>query len=170
MKVLITAAATLPIPGPGSSSGDEIPSSMSTNAHGDDQEVGEVDGNQENESEPLSTSVRVKTEAVTSSTPDQAPVIPTGLAQLLGASNAEFNQTPLYLIPLKEAELAQQQSVAVASSVLQQPQYLASSQVSSQGCSRVFIIKGMCLSFIYMCVFEYSSVLFDTPSTNLHTF
>jgi hypothetical protein len=58
-------------------------------------------------------------------------------------------QAPLYLLPLKEAEYAQEQAAAAAAAAgggVPTPMYLAghlaSRQVSSQGCSRVFIIKG----------------------------
>lgn len=64
-----------------------------------------------------------------------------GITQLGHASKADLLQAPLYLVPLKEAEIVQQQ-VAAAASSLGQPMFLPSRQVSSQGCSRVFIIKG----------------------------
>lgn len=72
-----------------------------------------------------------------------------GLSAIAGLNNftsvnashkSDLLHAPLYLAPLKEAEYAQEQ--AAASSMQAPSMYLASRQVSSQGCSRVFIIKG----------------------------
>lgn len=64
-----------------------------------------------------------------------------GITQAGQPTKSDLLQAPLYLVPLKEAEIAQQQ-VATVSNSLGGPLYLPSRQVSSQGCSRVFIIKG----------------------------
>jgi len=161
VKVLITTAATLPIPAPGSSPAEQASHNKSSLSL----EAGEDETSEDNQSERAERPARVKTEAATPLR-DHTSGTSSSLGELGALKNIDLIQAPLYLVPLKEAELVQQQAAAVAaaSSALQQPLYLASSQVSSQGCSRVFIIKGAfpfkksmpvlasCLSVFELCV------------------
>ena len=143
VKVLITTAATLPIPAPGSTPADQTGNTKPSMSL----EAGEDETSEDNLSERADGSARVKSEAATTLRDNQA--LSSSLSELAAAKSIDLIQAPLYLVPLKEAELVQQQ--AAISNALQQPLYLASSQVSSQGCSRVFIIKGTFLFILSLC-------------------
>lgn len=138
VKILIASAAsqavTLP-PLPTEQSLAAASDGNNNNNMGSDTENGPAGVNEDEgqDSDPES-GPRVKAEP-------SDPSLAAGITQLGQASKADLLQAPLYLVPLKEAELVQQQ-VAAAANSMGQGLFLPSRQVSSQGCSRVFIIKG----------------------------
>ena len=136
--MLITTAATLPVPAPGTAAAEAY------SAANKSPKENEEEGSKEGDADRSEASDRQKAE---DGTPDgEGEATPsTGLSQLVGATKADLSNVPLYLVPLKEAELAQQQAAAalrVGVGLPPQPVVPPNNQVSSQGCSRVFIIKG----------------------------
>jgi hypothetical protein len=163
VKVLIATAATLPVPDISAAPSDTNQNNKPNDPAKENGETNEQRGNENGKTERSAAAA----DSSTASASERLQPGATELSKLLGSStsSADLTQTPLYLVPLKEAERTQQQAAAVTAAVnafqhhsqqqqqqqlqqqlqqqQQQPMYL-SSQVSSQGCSRVFIIKGLC--------------------------
>ena len=163
VKVLIATAATLPVPDISTAPSDTQLNSKPNDPSKESGETKEQIGNENGKAERSAATADSSTASASAGPQPGA----TELSKLLGSStsSADLTPTPLYLVPLKEAERTQQQAAAVTAAVnafqhhsqqqqqqqqlqqqlqqQQQPMYL-SSQVSSQGCSRVFIIKGLC--------------------------
>jgi hypothetical protein len=154
VKILVNTAASLPARPPSEDSAE------SGEANGAEDDANAEEGEEDEEGGDTDSEIinRIKAEPLiggpgSSETPaaTQQPgtvPVPAGFpsASSLPASGAKQDllQAPLYLMPLKEAELAQEHAAAAVATVgnLQGPIFLANRQVSSQGCSRVFIIKG----------------------------
>ena len=164
MKVLITSAATLPVPAPGTAAAEAFSSANKT-LQGGDEEGSQVDG--------VERSEKAGDAASSGSSTTEGTTPSTGLSQLVGATKVDLSTVPLYLVPLKEAELAQQQAAAalrVGVGLPPQPVVIVqNNQVSSQGCSRVFIIKGMLLYFDTLCFSQIVMISYFAPGFLLFT-
>ena len=140
--MLITTAATLPVPAPGTAAAEAY--SAANKAPKENEEEGSKEGDADRSE--ASEGQRAVDGAPDGASATEGGATPsTGLSQLVGATKADLSNVPLYLVPLKEAELAQQQAAAalrVGVGLPPQPVVPPNNQVSSQGCSRVFIIKG----------------------------
>jgi hypothetical protein len=171
VKILVNTAATRPVPPPSedsAESGEANGAEDEGNAEEveDDEEGGDTDSEIINriKAEPLiGGPATAPADAPAAPQPGTVPVpagFPSANSLLPSAPKPDLLQAPLYLMPLKEAELAQEHAAAAAVGTvanLQGPIFLASRQVSSQGCSRVFIIKGkvafrlLSLNFSIIC-------------------